>query len=72
MDNSEDEDKWINKAFANKKTAVSFRSKLKRADIDDKYFNENGESILRVIDLPISKKGIISAINEYESLYQNL
>lgn len=70
-DNSEDGDTNISKAFANKKTALSFISKFKKATYDDIYYNECGDYTLREIDLPISKKGLLAAINEYESSYQN-
>ena len=45
----------IIKAFANKKKAISFKSKLNRA------LKKNTE--LETYDIPISKKGIINAIN---------
>ena len=82
QDNAEDQDRDICKAFANKKTAVSFISKCKRDKranrsllgiSDDQYFNSFTYSYsLREIDIPISKKGLLQAINNYEYSYQNL
>lgn len=71
-DNAEDQDRNICKAFANKKAAISFISKCKRAERDDQYFNFCKDFSLREIDLPISKKGLLDAVNYYEYSYQNL
>ena len=50
------------KAFANKKKAISFKSKLNRSLKKSNNFYE-GCTDLEVYEIPISKKGIINAIN---------
>lgn len=52
----------IIKAFANKKKAISFKSKLNRALKKNNNYYE-GCTELETYDIPISKKGIINAIN---------
>tara|TARA_R100001443_G_scaffold64352_1_gene73893 strand:- start:822 stop:1061 length:240 start_codon:yes stop_codon:yes gene_type:complete len=57
-------EQYINKGFANKKEAVSFKSKLERGKLDDEYGCENGAD-LQMYEIPISKKGILFAINNF-------
>ena len=57
-------EQWINKGFANKKEAISFKSKLEKGKLDDMYGCDNGANI-EVHDIPISKKGILYAINKF-------
>tara|TARA_R100001443_G_scaffold117452_1_gene142994 strand:+ start:4125 stop:4364 length:240 start_codon:yes stop_codon:yes gene_type:complete len=57
-------EQYINKGFANKKDAISFKSKLEKGKLDDEYGCDNGAE-LEEYDIPISKKGILYAINEF-------
>jgi hypothetical protein len=57
-------EQWINKGFANKKEAISFKSKLEKGKLNNEYGCEH-EADLEVHDIPISKKGILYAINEF-------
>ncbi len=56
-------EQWINKGFANKKQAISFKSKLERGKLDDEY--SCMEANLETHEIPISKKGILYAINHF-------
>ena len=57
------------KGFVNKKEAVSFRSKLNRAykkGCHDESLDSKADAFVdpvEVIDMPISKKGLIKAFN---------
>ena len=50
------------RAFANKKKAISFKSKLTRG-IKKAYRYYDGCIKLQIHDIPISKKGILTAVN---------
>ena len=58
-----------NRGFVNKKEAVSFRSKLNRAykkGCHDESLDSKADAFVdpvEVIDMPISKKGLIKAFN---------
>ena len=52
----------IIKAFANKKHAISFKSKLNRYLKKTNNYHD-GCTELEIHNIPISKKGIINAIN---------
>lgn len=58
---------WLKRGFVNKKEAVSFRSKLNRTyrkgeDLAGEKADRFVEPV-SVIDIPISKKGLIKAFN---------
>ncbi len=48
------------KGFANKKSAISFKSHVKRGLIS---YYEGIDPIIDIIEIPITKKGILKAIN---------
>tara|TARA_R100000781_G_C4073610_1_gene125331 strand:- start:959 stop:1198 length:240 start_codon:yes stop_codon:yes gene_type:complete len=57
-------EQYLNKGFANKKEALSFKSKLEKGKLNDEYGCDNGAN-LEVHNIPISKKGILFAINYF-------
>ena len=48
------------KGFANKKSAISFKSHVKRGLISH---YEGREPVIETIEIPITKKGLLKAIN---------
>tara|TARA_R100000458_G_scaffold26928_1_gene24426 strand:- start:268 stop:507 length:240 start_codon:yes stop_codon:yes gene_type:complete len=57
-------EQYLNKGFTSKKEAISFKRKLEKGELDNEYGCEHGAD-LELYDIPISKKGILFAINHF-------